>query len=124
MAAQVRTVGVRELRQNLSVYLAPVKKGQVLTVAEHGRAAAELRPLAPPTDALGRLVEEGRVVPARRLPAELPRPLELPTERPVPVLLSTSLRRLDLAGIRPHARLRLPGCLRAGDTRLQAGAAA
>lgn len=86
MATQVRTVGVRELRQNL-VYPAPVKKGQVLTVTEHGRAVTESRPLAPPTDALGRLVADDRVVPARRLPSELPRPLELPTERPVPVLL-------------------------------------
>jgi prevent-host-death family protein len=87
MAARSRTVGVRELRQNLSVYLARVKKGQALTVTEHGQAVAELRPLATPTDALGRLVEEGRVVPARRLPSALPRPLRLRTGRSVSTLL-------------------------------------
>jgi prevent-host-death family protein len=83
MAARSRTVGVRELRQNLSVYLARVKKGQALTVTEHGRAVAELRPVPIPTDALGRLVEEGRVVPARRPPSALPPPLQLRTGRPV-----------------------------------------
>ena len=79
MGVRTRKVGVRELRQNLSVYLARVKKGQALTVTEHGRAVAELRPLPTPTDALGRLVEEGRVVPARRPPSALPRPLQLQT---------------------------------------------
>lgn len=87
MAARARTVGVRELRQNLSVYLARVKKGQALTVTEHGQAVAELRPLPTPTDALGRLVEEGRVVPARRPPSALPRPLKLRTDRPVSTIL-------------------------------------
>ena len=85
--ARSRNVGVRELRQNLSVYLARVKKGQALIVTEHGRAVAELRPLPAPTDALGRLVEEGRVVPARRSPSALPRPLQLPAGRPVSALL-------------------------------------
>jgi len=87
MAARARNVGVRELRQNLSVYLARVKRGQALTVTEHGRAVAELRPLPTSTDALGRLVEEGRVVPARRPPSALPRPLRLPPGRPVSALL-------------------------------------
>jgi prevent-host-death family protein len=87
MAPRSRTVGVRELRQNLSVYLARVKKGQALTVTEHGRAVAELRPVPIPTDALGRLIEEGRVVPARRAPSTLPRPLQLRTDRPVSTLL-------------------------------------
>ena len=54
MAARSRMVGVRELRQNLSVYLARVKKGQALTVTEHGRAVAELRPVPLTTDAVGR----------------------------------------------------------------------
>jgi|SRR6185437_6251601 len=38
-------VGVRELRQNLSVYLARVKQGECLEVTEHGRPVALLRPL-------------------------------------------------------------------------------
>jgi prevent-host-death family protein len=39
MPSRSSTVGVRELRQNLSIYLARVKKGRALTVTEHGRAA-------------------------------------------------------------------------------------
>lgn len=57
-------VGVRELRQNLSVYLDRVKEGEVLEVTEHGHAVALLTPL--PHSAmttLDRLVAEGRVTP-------------------------------------------------------------
>jgi prevent-host-death family protein len=39
-----KTVGVRELRQNLSRYLARVKDGETLTVTEHGHEVARLVP--------------------------------------------------------------------------------
>ncbi|MGH2488568.1 MAG: type II toxin-antitoxin system Phd/YefM family antitoxin, partial [Candidatus Limnocylindria bacterium] len=39
-------VGVRELRQNLSVYLRRVKRGERLEVTERGRAVALLAPLS------------------------------------------------------------------------------
>lgn len=39
------TVGVRELRQNLSRYLDRVKAGEALLVTEHGREVARLVPL-------------------------------------------------------------------------------
>jgi antitoxin (DNA-binding transcriptional repressor) of toxin-antitoxin stability system len=86
MAKRARTVGVRELRQNLSVHLVRVKKGEVLTVTEHGQAVAELRPL-PREDQLHRLLADGRVTAARRTPVDLPRPLRLELDRPVSVLL-------------------------------------
>jgi prevent-host-death family protein len=86
MPSRSRTVGVRELRQNLSVYLVRVKKGQTLTVTEHGHAVAELRP-PPREDRLQRLVAEGRVMPPRRPGASLPRPLKLRLDRPVSELL-------------------------------------
>lgn len=38
------TVGVRELRQNLSRYLQRVKDGASLEVTEHGRVVARLSP--------------------------------------------------------------------------------
>jgi prevent-host-death family protein len=79
-------VGVRELRQNLSVYLVRVKQGQTLTVTEHGHAVAELRP-APRENQLQRLVAEGRVSAPRRSGATLPRPLKLKLDRPVSALL-------------------------------------
>ena len=53
-------VGVRELRQNLSVYLDRVKKGEALTVTEHGAAVAILRPLSTQGSVLDRIVAEGR----------------------------------------------------------------
>jgi antitoxin (DNA-binding transcriptional repressor) of toxin-antitoxin stability system len=58
-----------------------------LTVTEHGRAVAELRPLPAAGDALARLLATGRVAGARRSPAELPRPLRVKLERPVSALL-------------------------------------
>jgi prevent-host-death family protein len=39
-----RTVGVRELRQNLSKYLDRVKDGETLTVTERGNEVARLIP--------------------------------------------------------------------------------
>ncbi len=41
------TVGVRELRQNLSVYIKRVKEGETLAVTEHGREVARLMPSHP-----------------------------------------------------------------------------
>ena len=40
-----KTVGVRELRQNLSKYLRRVKAGESLTVTERGREVARVVPL-------------------------------------------------------------------------------
>ncbi len=44
------TVGVRELRQNLSRYLARVKEGETLTVTERGHEVARLVPSRPDID--------------------------------------------------------------------------
>jgi prevent-host-death family protein len=80
-------VGVRELRQNLSIYLDRVKKGESLTVTEHGAAVALLRPLAAAPNVLARLVAEGRArVPTRSI-RELPRPRNVTLERPLSELL-------------------------------------
>ena len=56
----VSTIGVRELRQNLSIYLDRVKKGEALTVTEHGAAVAILRPLPAAGSTLERHVAQGR----------------------------------------------------------------
>lgn len=58
-------VGVRELRQNLSVYLDRVKEGERLEVTEHGRPVALLVPLPPADDQIARLVAEGKMIPAK-----------------------------------------------------------
>ncbi|MGH9418100.1 MAG: type II toxin-antitoxin system Phd/YefM family antitoxin [Terriglobales bacterium] len=40
------TIGVRELKDNLSAYLRKVERGATVLVAVHGRAVARLAPLA------------------------------------------------------------------------------
>ena len=78
---------MRELRQNLSVYLERVKKGEVLTVTEHGAAVAILRPLPPAGSALDRLVAEGRARRPARDIRSLPRPLRVDLHRPLSALV-------------------------------------
>lgn len=59
-------VGVRELRQNLSVYLDRVKEGERLEVTEHGRPVALLVPLPDASEnSLARMIADGRVIPAQ-----------------------------------------------------------
>jgi prevent-host-death family protein len=57
-------VGVRELRQNLSVYLDRVKAGESLTVTERGSEIARLVPLPAGRSTIDRLIAEGRARPA------------------------------------------------------------
>jgi prevent-host-death family protein len=63
----IATVGVAELRQNLSRYLRRVERGERLLVTDRNRPVAELGP-PPSTGAeLDRLIAEGRVSrPTRR----------------------------------------------------------
>jgi prevent-host-death family protein len=76
------TVGVRELRQHLSKYLARVRRGQRLIVTERNVPVAELVPLGREHPGLRRLVAEGRVVPpARQEPLEFS-PVSLRGDRP------------------------------------------
>lgn len=68
------TVGVAELRQNLSKYLRRVEQGERLVVTDRNRPVAVLGPAPSTGSALDRLIAEGRVSrPARRgLPDPLP----------------------------------------------------
>jgi prevent-host-death family protein len=79
---------VRELRQNLSVYLDRVKKGEALTVTEHGTAVAILRPLSTASSVLDRLVAEGWATAPSRSHRQLPRPLNLKLERSLSEVLA------------------------------------
>jgi prevent-host-death family protein len=51
-------VGVRELRQNLSRYLAEVKAGESFVVTERGREVARLTPSGPVDSPIARLAAE------------------------------------------------------------------
>jgi prevent-host-death family protein len=81
------TVGVRELRQNLSIYLDRVKKGETLTVTERGGAVAILRPMPKAATAVARLVAEGRATAPSRSIRDLQRPLNLSLQKPLSELL-------------------------------------
>lgn len=60
----VLRIGVRELRQNASRYLALVKRGQTVEVTERGRLVALLTPPDNGSTTRDRLVAEGRLLPA------------------------------------------------------------
>ena len=85
--SKTSTVSVRELRQNLSIHLDRVKKGEVLTVTEHGAAVAMLRPLTPASSVLSRLVAEGRAIAPRRALRDLRRPLDIKLAKPLSEML-------------------------------------
>jgi len=69
------TVGIAELRQNLSRYLRRVEEGERLLVTDRNRPVAELGPPPSTGEALDRLIAEGRVTrPTRR---GLPPPLRM-----------------------------------------------
>jgi prevent-host-death family protein len=57
-------VGIRELRQNLSVYVRRVLQGDTFEVTDRGQPVALLGPLPEASTPLARLVREGRVIPA------------------------------------------------------------
>jgi prevent-host-death family protein len=63
MKGSKRSVGVRELRQNLSVYLRRVVAGEVLEVTDRGRAVAVLAPSLQSSPGIERLVATGRALP-------------------------------------------------------------
>jgi prevent-host-death family protein len=68
-------VGVRELRQNLSVYLERVKAGETLEVTERGEPVARLGPRAPrPGSIIDQMIADGRITPATLRPRDIPPP--------------------------------------------------
>jgi prevent-host-death family protein len=74
-------VGVRELRQNLSVYLDRVKAGETLEVTEHGRPVAQLGPRqSTALSIVDQMIADGRITPATvdhrtiKLPTAIPDP--------------------------------------------------
>lgn len=74
-------IGVRELRQHASRYLALVKAGVSVEVTERGQLVALLVPPDPATSARDRLVASGRLIPSTR-PLRLPRRVPAPAGTP------------------------------------------
>lgn len=81
------TVTVRELRQNLSVYLRRVEEGETLSVTRRGDPVAVLGPLPGRGSALDRLIAEGRATAPSLDLSELGPPLPAPDGPPLSQLL-------------------------------------
>jgi len=65
MTHMASEVGIRELRQSLSKYVARVKGGEAFSVTERGEEVARLIPAPRYADPVGRLVIERGAVPAQ-----------------------------------------------------------
>lgn len=73
-------VGIRELRQNLSVYVKRVREeGRVYEVTERGEPVARLIPLSDrPMSVIEQMIADGRATPATGDWKDLPPPVKLP----------------------------------------------
>lgn len=79
----VESVGVREIRQNLSVFLRRVRRGETFTVTDHGAPVALLTPLPGASeDRLAGLIATGRIAPATDRGHALPSPAAAPPGGP------------------------------------------
>ncbi len=67
-------VGIRDLRNHLSKYIAGVAQGDELVVTDHGQAVARILPVTVPRP-IDRLVAEGLVQPSVGCPLVQLRPL-------------------------------------------------
>ncbi|TWS20725.1 type II toxin-antitoxin system Phd/YefM family antitoxin [Tsukamurella asaccharolytica] len=59
-------IGVRELRQHASKYLARVEAGEEIEVTNHGRLVARLVPVSEKERRYRELVALGQIIPAKR----------------------------------------------------------
>jgi prevent-host-death family protein len=77
-------IGVRELRQHASRYLALVKAGETVEVTERGKLVALLSPPGAARTARDRMVASGRLVPASSPSGRLrsPRPIPIAAGEP------------------------------------------
>jgi len=73
MSGSRSSVGVRELKNQLSGYLERVKAGEEITVTQHGTPIARLSAIGAEADARQVLIELGIIVPARNPSRRLPK---------------------------------------------------
>lgn len=86
-------VGVRDLRQNLSKYLAEVKRGESFVVTERGREVARLTPSGPEDSPIARLVaERGATMPRGNLLENVAESDLLPAGGPPSIEILNDLR--------------------------------
>jgi prevent-host-death family protein len=68
------SIGIRELRDNLSKHIAAVAAGATVTVTDHGRPVARISPIDVPSP-LDQLVADGIVTLPRRPKRTAPDPI-------------------------------------------------
>lgn len=90
-------IGVRELRQHASRYLARVREGETIEVTSRGQPIARLAPIVPDEGLLERLVAEGKVRPAKGRLADLGPPLRRASDRPLSAVLDEQRAERPLA---------------------------
>jgi len=66
-------IGIRELRDNLTAVVRRVRAGETMEVTSAGEPVALLTPV--PRSRRDRLIADGLLVPAKRTPFRLPKPL-------------------------------------------------
>ena len=91
-AAPEPQVGIRDLKEHASALIRRVAAGETITITDRGRPVARIVPLREHDAWRDRMVEEGRLVPARRdmlqVLLESPPPPLMPGERsPFEVLM-------------------------------------
>ncbi len=79
----MRSIGVRELRQQASKYLRDVQRGESIEVTDRGRPVALLVPV-PSVGEIERLLASGRLAPAAGDLLELGEPLQPEPNAPLP----------------------------------------
>ncbi len=82
-------VGIRELRQNLSVYVKRVREdGRAYEVTERGEPVARLMPLTDrPASIIEQMIADGRITPPTAAWNDLPAPLPPRKGKPLSQLL-------------------------------------
>jgi prevent-host-death family protein len=79
----MRSIGVRELRQQASRYLREVERGDAIEVTDRGRPVARLVPI-PRSSRVEALLASGQLAPATGDPLALGAPLEPRPGVPLP----------------------------------------
>jgi prevent-host-death family protein len=75
-------VGIREIRRNLSVYVARVKRGERFVVTERGKPVATLQPYVESDDPLAKIRARGLIIQEAQGRRDDIQPLDIVWDRP------------------------------------------
>ena len=94
MDVAIQSVGVRELKDNLSRYLAAVREGGEIVVTDHGHPIARVVPVHGKSGAerLAELIARGEAHPAAKRTRTVPRPVRLRGDATVSDLVAEQRR--------------------------------